>query len=541
MQARSLILEKIQRYLFSDTNQSKFVKYLKFVFLAGVLVVIFWWIYFAYSTITIPYPIEYAEGAAQVVTHFLLNGQNPYSLENQPLGMNGYGMGYPMFVWPFAKLFGNTLFIHRTITLLFLLLSFFLISKTIYRLNKDVPLALSCGMLIVIGLAGRGGLGAFPSAMGAFLFLAGILIPFNRSFDRFGLILSGACCLLAYYTKPYFLLSFGIVASYLFIFASKKKGLLYSLFFILAFIFSYVVVRYIYKLYFIDTVFGNLGQARTSPSHLYDQSRELIHEFFPSITLVTALLLLGAAKLNLRAILSKGFISHINFLSLDKPLIAQPLIYFAYFFLCSAGVFIFVLGPYPGSWNYSYQILLPPFLLLLFKMLRSQSLFSFFSMPLLLFNMVWLSQIYLNPLFLHQRDSKDWTRLYQYVSGSKQILNSPLIVSEMIRLRMQVFDSGVSADYYSIKPYPVNILIGPTYDAVQAQGKQYSYIINEKIKNLEFDRLILTEGDYRLYPYNLIERYYAKVSSLPVDLPQTGQYWTIDVWEPIIKTPNTKP
>jgi hypothetical protein len=536
-----LFLANLQQYLSSDTKYPNFWKYWRFVFLAGLLLVVFWWIYFAYSTVTIPYPIEYAEGSTQVITHFLINGQNPYSLENQPLGMNDYGMGYPMFVWPFAQLLGDTLFIHRAVTFLFLILSFFLTSKTIYRINKDAPLAISCGVLIVIGLAARGGLGAFPSAMGAFLFLAGTLIPYNRSFDRVGLILSGSLCLLAYFTKPYFLFAFSIVASYLFIFVSKKKGLLYSLFFILTLLLFLLVIRYSYKLYFIDTVFGNLGQARRSLSHLYDQSRELVLEYFPSIIAILGLLVLSIAKLKLRLISFKELFAWINLGSLEKPLISKSPHYFAYFFLCSAAVFIFILGPYPGSWDYSYQILLPPFLLLLFNMLRGQNLYSLFFMPALLFNMVWLCQIYLNPLSLRQRDSQDWTRLYQYVDSSKQILNSPLIVSEMIQLKMQVIDSGVTADYYSIKPYSPNPLLGPTYDAVQSQGQQYSRIINEKIKNLEFGELILTEGDYRLYPYNLIERYYTKVTSLPVDLPQTGQQWTIDIWKPITSTQNMKP
>jgi hypothetical protein len=541
MQAKRISLGAIPDYLFADVSHPKIRTSVGLVFLIGVLLITSWFLYFAFSTLTIPYPIEYREGTAQVMNQLLLRGSNPFSLENQPLALNSYGIGYTLLVWRFAAVFGNTLFIERLITLIFLLLCLVLVAATIFRFQQDFRMALACGVLIMIGLTARGGLGAFPTTMGAFLFLAGILVPLNRSFDYPGLLLSALFSLLAFYTKPYFVLSMAIVASYLFIFISKKKGLLYSLFFILTSLLLYLAVRYIFKLYFIDTVISNLGEARRSVSHLYDQLRELALEFFPSLAIAFGLLLLGAARLNLGEVSFRGLRSRINILSPEKPLIFGRLNYFAYFLLCSAVVFTLVLGTYPGSWNYSYDILLPPFMLWLFQILRSKSRLTLIAMPLLLFNAVWLSQIYMNPLFLDQRDSKEWARLYQYVDNSRQILNSPLIVSEMIRLGMLPYDSGQTSAYYHIKPYPDNILLGPSYEVVQAQGQQYSRIINEKIKNQDFDRLILTEGDYSLYPYNLIERYYTKVTSLNLELPETFQRWTIDIWEPATQIQNTGP
>ena len=63
-----------------------------------------WSIYFAVVTISIPYQIEFREGAAQVMTEFLLHGDNPFRLENQPLAMNNYGLGYNLVVVPFGAL-----------------------------------------------------------------------------------------------------------------------------------------------------------------------------------------------------------------------------------------------------------------------------------------------------------------------------------------------------------------------------------------------------------------------------------------------------
>ena len=70
-----------------DTKGGLFSKTL---LLLGTLASILWSVYFAAVTISIPYPIEFREGAAQVMTQFLLNRSNPFRLESQPLAMNKF-------------------------------------------------------------------------------------------------------------------------------------------------------------------------------------------------------------------------------------------------------------------------------------------------------------------------------------------------------------------------------------------------------------------------------------------------------------------
>ena len=241
------------------------IRSLKVFSWGGVLSLFAWFLYFSCSTIAIPYQIEYREGAAQVMTQILLMGENPFSLEYQPLGMNNYGIGYNLIAFPFAKLFGNTLMIHRIISVLFLLACSLLAARTMLVLKKDMPVSILCGVFIAVVLAGRGALGAFPSAMGAFLFLSAILTPFNDSFGFRSLIASALLAIIAFYTKPYFVICFGIVAAYTFLFVSKKKGLFYGLFFLSAFGLCFLAVRYSLKLYFIDTFVSNLSNASRSP------------------------------------------------------------------------------------------------------------------------------------------------------------------------------------------------------------------------------------------------------------------------------------
>ncbi len=293
--------------------------------------------------------------------------------------MNNYGFVYSLFVLPFAALFGNTLLVHRIVTFFFIILSSLLVFQTTSRVNSDRFFAVAGAAFVMMGLAARGGNGAFPSAMGEFLFLAGILIPFNRSFDRQALVLSAVVCVIAYYTKPYFVLSFGIVASYLFVFVSKRKGLFYSLLFVIMFVLSFLLVRLFYQFYFIDTFVSNLTNTSINTfSAMTRQMLEFGREFYLILILCGTLLFLNIGMLHSRKVSFRRFFGYFDFLSLDRSLVSQPINYLLYFFVFSSLTFILVLGRNPGTYmHYLYQIMLPPFFLLLFQSLKPSSRLTF--------------------------------------------------------------------------------------------------------------------------------------------------------------------
>lgn len=531
-----LSFSDVQGYFLSAPNNSRMETALGNFFWAVIVVVAGWLFYFAIVTIVMPYQIEYREGAAQVVTQILLKGGNPFSSENQPLAFTNYGIAYNLVVLPLAALFGNALLVHRTVTFFFIILSCLLIFHSIFRVNRDFLFATAGAVFVMMGVASRGGNGAFPSAMGEFLFLGAILIPALRSFDLLTLVLSAVLCVIAYYTKPYFVLSFGIVASYLFVSVSKKKGLLYCFLFVFLCVFSYLLVRYFYKYYFVDTVLSNLHQTSdASWGHVSDQLLEAVQEFYPSIILATAMLLPSLAKLRLRHISAKELFSRLDFLSMDRPLVAQPLNYFAYFFVCSSSTFVLILGQNAGSYmNYLYQIVLPPFYLVLFQSIKPASRLGLISFFMLLLNMVSFGWFRFNPGFLQQAHSNDWATLYQYVDGSKQVLNTPVITSELVRVGIVPVDSGQTEYYYQIMPYANNKLIGPNYDVVKQNGSQYKNLIHRSVKNTEYSWIIVTAGDH-LFKTGDWVKYYSRIRTLTVAMPQVDQRWTLEIWGPINK------
>jgi len=140
-----------------------------------------------------------------------------------------------------------------------------------------------------------------------------------------------------------------------------------------------------------------------------------------------------------------------------------------------------------------------------------------------------------NPGFLHQKDSKEWVRLYQSIENSKHILNSPVQTSEMISLGIPPVDSGQTEYFYAIFPYPDNKILGPNYRVIKNDGKQYQESIHRSVINAEYDKIFLTPLLKNFFVPDDLSQYYQRTNTLIVEMPQTDQRWTVEIWDPITK------
>lgn len=500
----------------------------------GAIASIVWSIYFSVVTIFIPYQIEFREGTALVLTKILMGGGNPFRFENQPLGMTNYGLGYNLAVLPFAMLLGNTLVVHRTVTFVFIVFASLVVFLSLNKSSKEPALALACSAFVVIGLIANGGIGAFPSAMGAFLFYAAILVPFARSFDKTGLIVGILASLASFYTKPYFILGFGIVASYLFLFVSKKSSLLYVVRFLFLFVISFLIVRSIFPLYFINTIVGNISNTYRTFEHLAEQLVLLLRNFYPA--LILALLVLVKWLFSERKKFSfgreKG--TTFNFAIWDQPLIAYSVDYIFYSLACSLLAFLFVLGPHVGTdMYYAYQLVVPLFFYWLFQKVNLGTKFSNAIALVIIFNLYIFAHKTIGPDVLRQEDPKKWMRLINVIASSSNTLNSPAVASNVVELGLNPVDSGQTIYYYAVAPYPQYALIGPSYDAFQSNGVKYIQSIDDSVKRQEFDLVMTTDGESSFYHEGLLDGYYAIDSSIVIKMPQTSRTWKIFLWRPL--------
>ena len=499
----------------------------------GVIPILAWLAYFSWVTIQDPNPLEYREGASQVVTGAMLNGQNPFSVANQPLTMEGYGIGYHLAVLPLAAVFGNTLAVHRFVSIFFIFLSLVLSAWAIHRSHRNLPFAIAGGGMGVLGLLSLSGPGAFPNAMGNFLFLAAVVVVWGRSFDRTSLVASALLSLLAFYTKPYFVLSIGIVASYVFLFVSKKKGIYLGLLFLGLLILTAVFVRLVYELYFLETVFLQTGLSARSFFYLLRQLVELDLEFLPVFICGLALMVAALFQRTQQKIGLKELTAGIDLTHFNQPFFQKQLNYFFYVFLCASLVIVVILGDHTGAYmTYLYQLMLPPFFLCLFQQLKPASRLALIAVPFLLFNMVTFCEKRLNAEML-QPDTAGWTQLSGYLRESRSVLNSPVLTSEMLRLGMQPVDTGQD-EFYFLMPDPGSLLISPNYETVKTRGEAYLQVVQDAVRQKSFERILITEDYSPMVSVDLIRQTYQKVAVVPISFPRLTFWrnWNIEIWEP---------
>lgn len=509
-------------------------RYLEIFLFTCALAAILWAGCFSFITIRIPHQIELREGTALVMTKIFLQWGNPFVLENQPLAMNNYGVVYNLFVLPFAALFGNTLAVHRSITFLFIVLSAMVGFVAVHKKTGSRSLSLTCAAFIMIALIGQAGIGAFPSSLGTLLFLLAMIVPFLRSFDRQSLIFSALISVIAFYTKPYFILAFGIVASYLFMFVSKRKSLLYVLVFLMIFISSVLLAVFLFPLYIINTVIGNASNTHRTLEHLVLQLQRLLQFFWPVLLLLAFTVWRSISERDTQKI-------QINLWALDvfawdQPLFRYPFGFLFYSFVCSMSAFLLILGPHIGNYlNYAFQLLIPTFFCWFlgeFNHLQKWKTLTFF---VLAFNLLIWEWTVLPARSLNQRESSEWTQVHEYLKESSITLNAPATAAEVIALGQMPVDSGQTAYFYEVRPFSENWFTATTYDQFHEDGFRYTLSIDRMIEKQKFDLVVTTREKANFYHDRLLQDFYFIVDEIQVDMPQSGQSWTLVFWKPLAK------
>jgi hypothetical protein len=503
----------------------------------GLVFFIPWLANYSWTIISTPYPAEYREGSILLMTDYFIHGRNPFTLANHPLMTNNYGFLYNLVVLPFAVLFGNTLAVHRAISILFLLAACILIVLVLVRLKVAWPFAVAGGTIVMASLLFSGIPLSHPDGLGEFFFLLAILFPFYRKFDTSSLIISGGAGILAFMAKPYFLFAIGVVAAYVFMFVSKKRGLLYAV----GVVGSLVVILYgttrLLECYFLDAVLNNAGNSILLTSHMMEQSTRFVVIFLPCF-LILAITLFADCSKN-----SQGFLQRINLFRkqnwldithMDQPLFDFPMNYFGFYFLCSCIIVISLLGRHAGSYmSYYFQLITPALVLLALQPESVSHKYSLLTVPLILINLYLICFYVLYPNKLSSAQEDEWQKLYQYLDHSDQVLNSPVLVPEMIRLGMLPVDSGQSEYYFNTLPYRFN-LFAPPYEAVRKQGIDYLRLVRSRVLNQKYDRTMIT-FDQGLSPFagqGVINKYYDQVELIHVFMPQTNQEWIVQISKP---------
>lgn len=473
-----------------------------------------------YRFIVYPFPNEYREGAMMTTTAGLVRGVNPFDLQNQPQYMNDYGIFYPLVVYPFAKIFGVTMAVHRVVTAFFIWAICGLMLGVMRRLKADLLLQLTAVVMFYACALYPGTTTpmANPSALGVFLFLCALLIPWSRGFSWPTLLLSAVLGILGYYTKPYCLLSVPMLAVYLFFFVSKRKAVWFFLVFaVLAFL-SVLFVDHQWNTYFADCFF-----LHTNPGWMsWGQSVRQLQAFVAMHNMV-----LGVSGAALAVYFFKD--RHDGW---KRPGGRWQMSFILYCTIVCSLVLVFWLGKHEEAYLWYYFHLLSPFLLICMAVTLSRQLtWALFLVPLLVWN-CWAVSREPVGVRLDARD-ENWVSAAKLISTHHDILNSPLIAPLLVEQNKPVYDNGLS-EYFKKGGYRDNALIKrlfPSDGRIILRHYAFMNEVREKIKRRGFD-LVMIAFDYAPLVPGELSVYYRLAGEIKLVVPAITGAWRITVWVP---------
>lgn len=506
-----------------------------------------------YLLVSFPYSLEYREGAVLFTTDLLLNGENPYSLQKMPTAMNVYGINYHFVVYTFAKLWGATFLVHRTVSAVFLILSCILFFQILRRHQINVVYSFSAVLILYASLLYRYTPLARPDGLGFFLFLSSMFIPWLQKYSTRSLLISAVVGVAGFYTKAYYVLSIPYLVMYLFLFVSKKKAILYGSFSALLLLLTAFVTNEIFETYFVNTFFNHINVATNDINQLRLQlalflifNSGLVLLFIMCSTLSVFDKTIGdfGGSLRFDAVL-KNLIRQINVLNCDKPFLGTAFPLSLYALVLSFGLFYFKLGRHNGNMmTYAYQLITPFFLLFTYsllnsplKNLRSAKLINnhgyvlFMPCILLSLYLLWSSASAL-------KDSSDWLSMEEWrhiektTHSYKNILNSPVIVSILMEQNKVAYDAG-QMEYFQYSHYPSGWLDGLLLSntEISEQWHGYEAFVRQAVRQRAFDAVMVTPWERAPYPEGLQE-YYSLVDTVEVCMFHTEQCWQLETWEP---------
>jgi hypothetical protein len=467
--------------------------------------------------LTLPAPQEYREAAIVLGSDRLLRGENPYALANQPVYTNIYGIGYHLVVYPLARVVGSTFLVHRAVSMAFALASCALVFATLRRARVDARLAFAAAALLYCDLALRVApmrpaalpltILARPDAMGLFLFLLSLVVPWWKRFSTASLAVSATCAIAAFFTKPYFVLGLPVVAAYLLLLRSWRRGLLYGVVSIIALIGLLALATAAMETYLANVVTGNRSATgQNIPSHLYAQMRTYaLHS--PGLLVVFAMSVAWWLR---------------------GPWRETDLFTFAA--ACSAAVLFFRLGRYGGnSMLYFYHLLSPLLLLAAFAFVARVPASR--RWPVLLLLAVDFILLTWSAGRIPSSHAEVWAEWQNLLAPHRNVYAPPPLAAVLHRQGKPVYDAGLSDSFL----YSMQNGIYPGDEVLRRRYEQFVADLSTQVREQRFDLIVLPyENDKPQFTFlasDLVQQHYRPVGKL--ELPMTWQPgWVGVVLEP---------
>ncbi len=502
-------------------------------------------VYWHHKLISYPYQQEYREGGALIATELYLNHQNPFSIEQQPHNTYTYGFLYPLAVTPFARLYGNTLLVHRSFIYFFIAATCLLLLYVLICMKVNFFFAFAASVILHQSLINAINTSiARPEGLGIFLYTLAIIITWRLNYSRISLGMSIILGLLGYFTKAYYIFVIPVIALYLFFFISKRKSVIYILVSAVSFVLLNALVSAIYPVYNNNTIFSQANISNYLFSHMKNQLIEYtgVYIFLLMIAFSSCIILFIKFIHNhwsetIAEVITK-IRSRIRVNSVYKILKNQPFIslnknfdlFFLFVFVSVVILFLVKLGGHTGNFNAAYLYHLASFFLIAITFqvlnLTSSNIFKSIAALLLILTMNLEFDAVKNDF---KESISCFKQVEEVIKKSKNTLNSPESVSIMIQENKPVYNSGLT-EFFAHGVSKFSLFTGSS-KGVSEQAQKFRKEVNEKISGKEFDLIMLTKSYYSYFVNkDVLNQFYRQSGTLCA--PMNYQNWTIETWIP---------
>lgn len=486
-------------------NVEKFGNLLLLSVLLLALLMTAFLLYWAGFQVTRNYPMEYRENTVLLNTGLLVAGKNPYALEFRPVYMNVYGIAYQWVVSPFAKLFGNSYFVHRTISCLFIFASAALLVWAFRKDNISRQLSLLGALIFICFLLQGISITARPDSLGTFLFLGSLIVPYCMNFSRAGLAISIACGVLGFLAKPYFFVGLPLLGLYLLLKSSWKTAITYGIASAAALALMVVMINKIYPCYFTEVFFIHLNAAIKDWAHL----RKTGGEFLMLVCGFLAVLLLWLI-INAKRLLRREFTLHLSVVVL----------------VCMTVIMVFKLGLHAGNGIIYYHQFLTPFVLWAGLLACRSWRPIVIPLALICINLLIISKTVRGA----PRDyTENWQEIARVMEPGTNIFHLPHLAHILIKQGKPIYDSGATEYYY----HGANKNFTAIKETYLQRGIAYQTNLVQMVRNRQFDRILVNPELCRLIPFSEIEKNYQMLDVLPAPMVFPWgplELFTVQLW-----------
>lgn len=453
-------------------------------------------------------PQEMREGAVVWITRLLLEGRNPYALEELPAGTNVYGILYHLIVLPFAWLSGNSYAVHRVVSAAAIFGACLLFYRLLRRESVDQSIALVGVLLFYASSLYFVAPLARPDGLGVFLSMASVSLLFSGRVTSQRFAAGLALALLAFLTKMYLAYPPFVLAAYELVFGSKKRGVLYGFGSAMACMALLLLLSRVYPAYINVSIVANTQEMSYDWAHAVGQTLDWLVFSLPlAVTFaITALRRLSA-----------------------PPPVGPPV--FAFVGGANLLVFAIWLGGHPGAhMTYLFQLVTPALLLALLPHVGPSGWPRALVTAALPVAFVWNAHYFPLTFGRFTAAERTFARMEDVVRSSRNVLGSTEVAGLLALEGRRVFDSGQSQyfRYASVERALPGLVpaaaIASRWGAFQAE-------IAGGIESQTFD-LIVRNRRTGVIPAGLVAASYRREDSLDVDLPWSGQQWPLDLWRP---------